>query len=152
MRAHALADTVRGLAERLALARARHVVAENDYSLAAARPMVKTNSVHVIEHPIRLEFLQATPTSGEARQILFVGAIEERKGIWDALESFQQGAPADWKMVIVGNGSPENVTRLRQLILEKGLTARVVHHPQLSTAEIVAQMQDGECVSVAHPD
>lgn len=127
--------------ERRVLSQARQVVAENEYSLAAARPMIRTDSAHVIEHPIRAEFLKATPTSGEARQILYVGAIDERKGIWDALEAFQQGAPPDWELVIVGNGSSEIVTKMRRLIEERDLAGRVRHHPQLSPSEIVTQMQ-----------
>lgn len=127
--------------ERMALARARHVVAENEYSLTSARPMIATRSVHVIEHPIRAGFRTAPPADGEGRQILFVGAIEERKGIWDALEAFRGGAPADWKLAIVGNGTAGTLARLRRLISENDLASRVRHHPQVGPQEIVSLMQ-----------
>jgi len=127
--------------ERLALARARHVVAENDYSLQAALPMVKTKSVHVIEHPIREAFLMAAPSTGEGKQVLFLGAIEERKGIWDALDAFEHGAAPDWKLGIVGNGRADIMARLRQRIAQCGSPARITHHPQLDTAALVALMQ-----------
>jgi len=130
------------LSERMALARARCVVAENEYSLGSAIPMIKTQSVHVIEHPVRSGFLTAPPTAGEAKQILFIGAIQERKGIWDALEAFRNDAFQDWKLAIVGSGQEQLIVELRRLVSEKGLAARVAHYPQLSTPEIVSLMQN----------
>ncbi len=127
--------------ERLALSRARHVVAENEYSLNAALPMVRTKSVHAIEHPIRAGFRIAPPTDGEGKQILYVGVIQERKGIWDALEAFCGGTPPDWKLAIVGNGKAGAIERLRRLISEKSLDSRVRYHPQLNTSGIVSLMQ-----------
>ncbi|MCX6896565.1 MAG: glycosyltransferase [Verrucomicrobia bacterium] len=127
--------------ERLALARARHVVAENEYSLESARPMFRTAAAHVIEHPIRPEFLRAVPADGAARQILFLGSVEERKGIWDALEAFRAGAPDDWTLAVAGNGSAPAVARLRRWIAEAKLESRVRHHPQLNPAELVSLMQ-----------
>lgn len=129
------------LNERLILARARNVAAENEYSLGSAMHMVRTKSVFTIEHPIRPDFLTARASDGEARQVLFLGNIEERKGIWDALEAFRDGAPRDWKMAIIGNGGAEAVNQLRQLISQQGLQGRVVHYPQLNTGEIISFMQ-----------
>jgi len=133
--------TLAAWSERLALSRARHVVAENEYSLTAALPMVRTESVHTIEHPIRAGFRIAPPTDGEGRQILYVGVIQERKGIWDALEAFRGGTPSDWKLAIVGNGKAGAIERLRRLISEKDLDSRVRYHPQLDTSGIVSLMQ-----------
>ena len=130
------------LSERRVLARARHVVAENEYSLGSALPMIRTRSIHVIEHPLRAGFLAAAPTTGDSRQILFVGAIEERKGIWDAIEAFRQAAPAHWKLAVVGGGPEKVVARLHRLVSENLLAARVFHHPQLSTTELVSLMQN----------
>ncbi len=127
-------------AERMVLARARHVVAENEYSLESARPMLKTAATHVIEHPIRSEFLRAAPADGAARQILFLGSVEERKGIWDALTAFRAGAPVDWRLAVVGNGSAPAVARLQRWIADANLESRVRHHPQLNPAELVALM------------
>jgi glycosyltransferase involved in cell wall biosynthesis len=129
------------LNERQMLARARHVAAENEYSLGSAMGMIRTKSVHAIEHPIRPVFLTAPPSDGMARQILFLGAIEERKGIGDALEVFRNGAPKDWTMAIVGNGGAEQVARMREEISKSDLSGRVVHHAQLNTSEIVSVMQ-----------
>jgi glycosyltransferase involved in cell wall biosynthesis len=127
--------------ERIALARARHVVAENEYSLAAARPMIRTQSVHVVEHPIRADFLSASPSDGTSKRVLFVGAIDERKGIWDALEAFRIAAPPDWQMVIAGSGRPERVAELQRRMAAPALAGRVTYHPKLDSAAIVTQMQ-----------
>jgi len=129
------------LNERLILARARHVAAENEYSLGAALPMIRTKSVFAIEHPIRPEFLTARPSDGEANQVLILGVIEERKGTWDALAAFRDGAPPDWKLVVIGDGLPENVSRLRRLISQEGLNGRVTHHPQLNVSEVMVAMR-----------
>lgn len=129
------------LSERMALARARCVLAENEYSLAAAKPMLRTPWIRAIEHPVRSGFLTATPSDGDAKQVLFNGGIEDRKGIWDALDAFQQGAPSDWKLAVVGSGQPANLAELRRQLSERGLEARVTHHSHLSTGEIVSLMQ-----------
>ena len=129
------------LSERRALAKARCVVAENEYSLNAAMPMIRTKAVRAIEHPIRSGFLTAAASTGEAKQILFVGVIEERKGIWDALKAFHHGAPPDWKLAIIGSGRAALVVELRRRISEMGLQPRVGHFPQLSTEEIIPLMQ-----------
>jgi len=129
------------ISERRDLAQARHVAAENDYSLSCARPFIHTNSLHVVEHPLRAEFLKATPASGDARHVLYVGVIEERKGIWDALATFQQAAPPDWKMTVVGGGRPHNLDELRRRLAAPEVAARVTHHEQLPAERIVQLMQ-----------
>lgn len=129
------------ISERLALRRARHVVAENEFSLSVAKPMIRTASVHVIEHPLRGDFLKAVPTDGVARQVLYAGAIEVRKGIWDALEAFRQGAAADWSMAIAGEGRPQMVSELRRRIAEPSLRARVTYLGRLDLGGMVSSMQ-----------
>jgi glycosyltransferase involved in cell wall biosynthesis len=129
------------LSERMVLARARHVVAENQYSLDSALPFIRTRSVHVVEHPIRSEFLEGLPATGDAKQILFVGALQERKGIWDAIEVFHRAAPLDWKLAIVGDGPQEVLDRLSVEIAERQLEDRVTHFQGRSASEIVALMR-----------
>jgi glycosyltransferase involved in cell wall biosynthesis len=129
------------LSERMALARARQVVAENDYSLNSARPMIQTPSVHVVEHPIREDFLTAPPSEGIGKQIIFVGAIDDRKGIWDALEAFRAGGAVDWKLHIIGNGPSREVAELQRRIAAANFAGRVRHSARLDSARIVAEMQ-----------
>lgn len=129
------------LNERLTLAKARHVVAENEYALGSVKPWVRTPSVHVVEHPIRSEFVTHPPASGSGRQVLFVGAIHQRKGIWDAIEAFSKAAPAEWKLAVVGSGQPSVVEELNRRIRAGRLAGRVVHQPNLDAAGIVSLMQ-----------
>lgn len=127
--------------ERFTLARAHFVAAENEYSIGSAEFMIRSGSQHVIEHPLRPEFLAAPRSECDGKNIIFIGTIDERKGIWDALESFEKAAPVDWKMSIVGNGTPASVAKLRHWISQPLLKDRVTHYPQLTTAEIIALMQ-----------
>jgi glycosyltransferase involved in cell wall biosynthesis len=127
--------------ERWVLKRAHHVAAENEYSLGSALPMIRTKSVYPIEHPIRPDFLIARPTDGSAKQVLYLGNIEERKGIWDAIEAFRQGAPTDWKLCIIGEGTPLLMEKLKNLLGSKDLAGRAIHHPRLKPAEIIPLMQ-----------
>jgi len=127
--------------ERLALKRAFCVAAENDYSLQSALPMIRTKRTYAIEHPIRPDFLTAPPTDGVSRQILFLGRIEEGKGIWDALEAFEKAGLPDWKLAVVGSGTPADVARLKQWTDSSPCKGRVTHYPRLAPSEIVTLMQ-----------
>jgi glycosyltransferase involved in cell wall biosynthesis len=129
------------VSERRVLSRAGCVAAENEYSLDAARPMIRTKSVYAIEHPIRPEFLTSPPADGEARHILFLGNVEERKGVRDAVTAFCRGAPREWTMTVVGSGRPEQESGLQQWIRAAGGEGRVRHERKLSAPEIVALMQ-----------
>lgn len=127
--------------ERLALQQARHVIAENDYSLASALPMIRSRSVHVVEHPIRSDFLTGAPADGSGQQVVFIGAIDERKGISDAVEAFRAAAPAGWKLHIIGNGPAQNVAALHRRIAAPDLAGRCQHSPQLDGAAIVSALR-----------
>ena len=129
------------LGERLALGRARYVIAENGYSLSAGSELIGNASTRVIEHPLRPEFLNAQPAGGDDKQVLFVGNIDERKGIWDAVEAFRKGAPPEWQFAVVGGGSDGQTARLQGLMSEPDLVGRMTHYPKLNAAEIVALMQ-----------
>ena len=127
--------------ERLALGRARHVIAENDYALDSARAMTHGAALHVVEHPIRSEFLTTTPSDGTGKQVVFLGAIDERKGIWDAVTAFEKAAPPDWRLHIIGSGSTERVGELNRRLAAMGPSGRARHSAQLSSAQIVSEMQ-----------
>jgi glycosyltransferase involved in cell wall biosynthesis len=126
--------------ERMVLARARCVAAENEYSLGAAQPMIRTKSVYAIDHPVRSEFLEGPPSDGEARHVLFLGNVEDRTGARDAVEAFC-GAPPDWTMTMVGSGRPDQESALSRCIRAAGGEGRVRHQRQLSAPEIVVLMQ-----------
>ncbi len=132
---------ITGFTERLTLRSARRVVAESDYSKRIAAPLCPRAELRVIEHPLRGEFLEAKPASGQDHRALFVGGIEERKGIQDAIIAFGRAAPAEWSLHVIGSGTKENENAMSRLAGEVGLGARFMHDRALSTPEIVAAMQ-----------
>jgi glycosyltransferase involved in cell wall biosynthesis len=129
------------ISERRDLAVARQVVAENEYSLDCARPFLRNASLHVVEHPLRQVFLDAPPTRGDSRQIIFVGVTEERKGLWDALAAFEAVAPEDWKMTIIGTSWERNLAELKRRLAAPALAGRVVHQPKANADSIVSALQ-----------
>ncbi len=125
--------------ERLTLRSARQVVAESGYSLREARPLAPRAEMSVIEHPLRAEFLQATPSDGTARRILFIGNVEERKGIGDAVRAFAQLGDSGWHLHVIGHGSDE--ADLAALVDSLGIRSRFTHDRALPVGAVVAAMQ-----------
>ena len=103
------------LTERWTLRRARHVVAESHYSREAARPLCPQAALHIVEHPLRAEFLGAAAADGEARAMVFLGGINERKGITDALQAFAALDRPEWSLHVIGSGTPQEEERLAVL-------------------------------------
>jgi glycosyltransferase involved in cell wall biosynthesis len=128
--------------ERSILNRARNVVAENEGSLTLVRPWLRGARTFVVEHPVRADFLNAELTPGTGQQMVFIGALEERKGLWDAIEAFGKGAPAGWRLAIVGAGSADTVARLRSRLAEPGLVGRSEYHPSLAVGGLVQLMRE----------
>jgi glycosyltransferase involved in cell wall biosynthesis len=128
--------------ERMTLKRARYVVAESEYSLNSAAPLCPAAVTRIIEHPLRHEFLDAQPSDCADKILLFVGAIEERKGITDAVFAFSKAAPENWKLHIVGTGTPENEKRMWAFLRKTGTDARVHHSHVLDTRNLVKAMQE----------
>ena len=127
--------------ERLTLKKARNVVAESQYSLNTAAPLCRSALKRVIEHPLRHEFLESRPSEGTDRTVLFIGSIEERKGISDAISAFSQVAPEEWKLHVVGNGTPENERRMYALVRKTRTDARFRHSRLLDVTSLVKAMQ-----------
>jgi glycosyltransferase involved in cell wall biosynthesis len=129
------------LTERLTLRHARWVVAESGYSLRAARPYCPRATMREIEHPLRDEFLRSEPGDGEARRVLFLGQISERKGISDALRAFAAVPDSSWTLRVIGSGTPEAERHMFVLADQLGIRARVHHDRTLAPQEIVVAMQ-----------
>jgi glycosyltransferase involved in cell wall biosynthesis len=129
--------------ERLTLKKARNVVAESQYSLNSAAPLCPSAVKRVIEHPLRHEFLDSQPSDATARTVLFLGSIEERKGITDAISAFSQVAPEDWNLHVVGAGTPENESRMNTFVRKRDIAARFRHSRKLDTPHLITAMQKG---------
>jgi glycosyltransferase involved in cell wall biosynthesis len=128
--------------ERLTLKKARNIVAESQYSLNSAASLCPSAVKRVIEHPLRHEFLASQPSDGTGRTVLFLGSIEERKGITDAISAFSQVAPEDWKLHVVGAGTPENESRMNSLVQITGLANRFRHSRMLDIPNLIKAMQE----------
>ena len=129
--------------ERLTLKKARNIVAESQYSLNSAASLCPSAVKRVIEHPLRHQFLDSQPSEGTGRTVLFLGSIEERKGITDAISAFSQVAPEDWKLHVVGAGTPENEGRMNTFVRKRDIAARFRHSRKLDTPHLIKAMQKG---------
>jgi glycosyltransferase involved in cell wall biosynthesis len=129
------------ITERWTLHRAHWVVAESGYSVRAAQPLCPRAEMRIIEHPLRREFLEIEPADGEGRRVLFLGGINERKGISDALRAFAETRNNDWMLHVIGSGTPEAEAEMLQLVHQVGIQARFQHDRVLPSPEIVKVMQ-----------
>ena len=129
--------------ERMTLRRARNVVAESQYALNSAAPFCPPTAIkRVIEHPLRPEFLGASPSDGTEKTVIFVGAIDERKGVMDAIAAFSKIAPEDWKLHVVGKGTSENESKMYKLVGDMRIDARFHHSRDLETPSLVKAMRE----------
>jgi glycosyltransferase involved in cell wall biosynthesis len=124
--------------ERRTLWGARNVVAESAYSARIAQPLCPNAIIRIVEHPLRREFLTHPPSEGTAPEALFVGAVNERKGINDALRAFAASSNGEWSLRVIGSGPVGNEAEMWRLA--KDLGVRLSHHPQLSAMEVAAYM------------
>ncbi len=130
------------LQERKTLSRARTVFVESGYSKEITEPYCgEKTSIIQVDHPLRSSFLKTPSASGRGQEILFLGSICERKGYQDAVTAFQQLPNMEWKMTLVGNGSPQDVAELNEQIAQVSVAGRITHIPQASSDTIVELMQ-----------
>jgi glycosyltransferase involved in cell wall biosynthesis len=128
--------------ERMTLKKARCVVAESCYSLNSAAPLCPQAVRRVVEQPLRSEFLEAQPSDGMQRTVLFVGSIEERKGVMDAVLAFSRAAPDNWKLHVVGRGTVENESQMYRLVGDTRTNGRFHHSRNLDAPDLVKAMQE----------
>lgn len=128
--------------ERITLRKARNVVAESQYALDSATPLCPSAVKRVIEHPLRSEFLNAVPSDGTEKTVLFVGAIDARKNVMDAIAAFVNVAPENWKLHVVGKGSSKNENRMQKLVKDTRTSGRFHHSRYLDAADLVKEMQE----------
>jgi glycogen synthase len=144
--------------------------------LRLARPLFASRSLAILSHPgtcerqvtalslgrprtvhrfipvYRQEAFGGLPERGEARppfRVLFVGRIEEEKGVFDLLEIARQlgreGRP-DIEFDVVGTGSA--LDRLRKSTHEAGVAANVRCHGQLVGAPLTGMFGQSHAVIV----
>lgn len=128
--------------EHMTLKKARYVIAESNYSLDCAATLCPRAVKQTIEHPLRRNFLDSQPSDGTARTIIFVGSIEERKGINDAIVAFSDVAPADWTLHVVGKGARDSEKQMYNLVRITGIVGRFRHSRDLDTPGLVQAMRE----------
>lgn len=124
------------LNERLSLRQGRRFIAESGYSKRSAEKYSK-GRFHVVAQPLREEFLTAEVGPRDLKQVVFLGAIDERKGIKDAVQAFAAGAPDNWRLLCVGGGVPEYESEVRSLIKSLGMEERIELLGKLEVTEII---------------
>ena len=130
------------LTERITLKKARYVVAESHYALNAAAPLCPVAMKRVVEQPLRHAFLVSPPSEGTVPSVLFVGTIQQSKGIMDALVAFSRSAPDSWSLHVVGAGMPEDENRMHRFVRSAGMVARFRHSRRLNEQELVKVMHE----------
>ena len=91
---------------------------------------------------MRREFLAASQSTGRAKQVLFVGNIQEGKGIQDAIVAFSEAAVDGWGLHVIGRGPAQDEDRMARLVRDRGIGNRFRHSPMLGVAGLVQAMQD----------
>ncbi len=130
------------LNESLTLRKARYIAAESQYALDCASSLATTAVKRLIEHPLRREFLAAAPSTGLAKTVLFVGNIQEGKGILDAIAAFSEAAVDEWRLHVIGRGPVPDEDRMARLVRDRGIGNRFRHSPVINVADLVQAMQE----------
>jgi glycosyltransferase involved in cell wall biosynthesis len=128
--------------ERGNLKTAKNVFVESGFSREISEPHCgRKTRIFVVDHPLRPDFLTAGISKSLPKEVLFLGSITERKGFLDALRAFANGAPADWKLTMVGPGAKSDFDILASEIENLGLSGRCRHVVKLDTPEIIEHMR-----------
>lgn len=129
------------LNEKRTLTRAKHLVAESQYSAAKTKQYTRGN-VQIVRHPLRSEFLNSPVGNRDNNQLIFLGAFNDGKGAKDAIKAFAKIACSGWSLLCIGRGKPYYEAELRQLVLDLGLDAQVEFRSGLSAEGIISLFQE----------
>ncbi len=129
--------------ERNTLAHARTVFVESQFSASITQPLCGPQTcIHLVDHPLRREFLHAPPSPGTAQRVLYLGSLCDRKGYRDAVQAFIDSAPSDWSLLMIGSGTSGASARLSQMIAQAGEAHRIRHVAEVNPASIVQHMRE----------
>lgn len=112
------------LNERITLAHGCRFIAESEYSARQGQKYT-AGSIRVVAQPLREHFIHSQIGVRANRQAVYLGALEDRKGIKDALRAFATGAPPGWKLLCIGKGAPEYEAEIKALICSLGMESRI---------------------------
>jgi glycosyltransferase involved in cell wall biosynthesis len=127
--------------EILTLSRAKHVVAESEFSMKSAKFFARRAKLHVVQHPVRQEIQAVDWRCLRSRRILYVGSLSPRKGIRQALVAFSRSPTENWEFHIAGTGESRYVAKLKALSKRLGIAERVKFRGMLESDELITEMQ-----------
>jgi glycosyltransferase involved in cell wall biosynthesis len=76
------------------------------------------------------------------KQIVFLGALTDRKGIKDAVRAFAGAASNDWNLICIGRGGAEYEQEINSLVRGLGVDGRVQMYGALTSEEIIKLFQE----------
>ena len=121
----AIAERATGLPARVSLDDvARYVVISRTVLAAARDAGLRLDGATVARLGVDPAFLDPRPEQPWGWRLLYVGRIDERKGVEDAVRALTR-LPEQTTLHIAGDGDPGEVARLRDLIARTGLDGRV---------------------------
>ncbi len=136
-------------AERFCEARAvkqiRWFVAETEFARRWVNQRNQSAYVSLIPHPLRADFLQKSAPTFQ-KQIIAVGALNERKGMDTVIKAFAHAKVSDGRLCLVGSGPKE--IALRELAGALGINDRVEFAGSLATDHVIARMNESSALAI----
>lgn len=132
------------LIEKWCLRRARHIIAKSEYVVESVAPVAPGATIHRVPNALNPVFF-GTVATPDPNRLLFVGIIEERKGLIhlvDALARVVRTRPEIRLAIagIPGRGSDDYDARVRAAIASQGLAAHVEHLGFLKPDAVAREM------------
>ncbi len=128
--------------EQNTLRRAKNVFVEGQYSKEITIPFCgKDTKTHIIDHPLRSDFLEGSISSNRLSNIIYIGTICDRKGYMDAIEAFKISGLKNWKLIIFGSGNIEDETRLENAIRDSKMKDSIKWYKSAGPDKIVEYMK-----------
>jgi len=141
-----LAEAVSGIPARVDFASAATYVFVSDFTRRKARELGPGVSRTAVAHSgIDPAFLDAAPTKQWAWQLLYVGRLDERKGVDTAIEALAR-LPPEAHLTIVGGWDTREESRLRSLTRDLCVGDRVTFAGQRDRGELMAAYADADAV------
>lgn len=138
--------------ERWCLRRARHIIAKSDYVVESIGGIATAATIHRVPNALNPVFYE-TPGAPEPDRLLFVGIIEERKGLIHLVDALARlaGAWPGLKLAIAGvpgRGGTAYDTAVRESVARQGLASRVEYLGFLKPDAVAREMTRAAVVAV----
>lgn len=134
------------LCEKMSYRRANILLVESAASQAGLKKYYGHDGV-MIPHPLRREFLEADLANRNGLisapiKFVYIGNLIARKGAIDALKAFAMLAQTESKLIMIGEGDDRVI--IENIIVQKGLSDRVILRGTLSAEEITKEFLDAQ--------